>query len=280
LLFASVVASISASISGSIIPFISESIMEVSGKTILVTGAASGLGAACALRLAGCGAHVLALDLQEGSSPAAGPSSGRLRHLRCDVAEEDDVQRVLDIAVKDGASLHGVVNCAGILRAGRTVSRQGPYPLDEFQAVIRVNLIGTFNVVRLAAARMMHNAPLADGERGVVINTSSVAAFDGQIGQSAYAASKGGVAALTLPLARELGNFGIRVVAIAPGIFETPMMQNTPETVRTSLARQIPFPQRFGRPDEFAALVQHIFENQMLNGCVLRLDGGVRMQAK
>jgi NAD(P)-dependent dehydrogenase (short-subunit alcohol dehydrogenase family) len=247
--------------------------MKLPGKTILVTGASSGLGSACVRHLGVLGAQVVSMDLRS----APGATTGH--ELVGDVANEEDVRRALQLARQLGG-LHGVVNCAGILRAGRAISRQGPYSLDDFSAVIRVNLIGTFNVVRLAAEMMIANAPEEDGERGVIVNTSSVAAFDGQIGQAAYSASKGGVASMTLPLARELAQFGVRVVAIAPGVFETPMMEALPDAARNSLAAQVPFPKRLGRPSEFAALVQHVFENVMLNGTVLRLDGALRMESK
>jgi len=203
-----------------------------------------------------------------------------IRYFPGDVASEEDVQRAIGATIEAFGRLDGVVSCAGILRAGRAVSRNGPYPLADFAEVIRVNLIGTFNVARLAAQAMMNNSPSADEERGVIVNTSSVAAFDGQMGQAAYSASKGGVASLTLPLAREFGNFGIRVVAIAPGVFDTPMMAATPDNLRQSLLQQIPFPHRFGKPTEFAALVAHVLRNPMINGTVLRLDGGMRMGAK
>jgi NAD(P)-dependent dehydrogenase (short-subunit alcohol dehydrogenase family) len=250
--------------------------MNLSQKTILVTGAASGLGSACVQHLRTCGAQVVSMDIRSTPAATAGPGC----HVMGDVSQEDDVRRALASARQLGG-LHGVVNCAGILRAGRAISRRGPYSLHDFTDVIRVNLIGTFNVVRLAAEMMIDNLPdQKDGERGVIVNTSSVAAFDGQIGQAAYSASKGGVASMTLPLARELAQFGVRVVAIAPGVFETPMMEALPDAARESLAAQIPFPKRLGKPSEFAALVQHVFENVMLNGTVLRLDGALRMESK
>ena len=248
--------------------------MDIRNKTILVTGAASGLGAACVRRLSASGARVVGLDCREPTENI--PLSS---FFLGDVTKEQDVQRTIDACVGNGG-LYGVVHCAGILKAHRVVSRQGPHPLDAFVEVIQVNLVGTFNVVRLAAAVMQQNPLLDTQERGVLILTSSVAAFDGQIGQAAYSASKGGVASMCLPLARELGSWGIRVVAIAPGIFETPMMAATPQTIRDSLLRATVFPNRFGFPDEFASLVRQIFENPMLNATVIRLDGGLRMPPK
>jgi NAD(P)-dependent dehydrogenase (short-subunit alcohol dehydrogenase family) len=196
-----------------------------------------------------------------------------------DVGDEADVQRALAVASELG-TLRGVVNAAGVVLAEKVLGRNGTHPMDSFDRIIRINLSGTFNVIRLAAAAMSTNPAGDDGERGVIINTASVAAFEGQIGQAAYAASKGGVASLTLPVARELARYGIRVMTIAPGIFDTPMMSGLPDNARASLAQQVPFPPRLGRPDEFAALVKHIFENRMLNGEVIRLDGGIRMGIK
>ncbi len=249
--------------------------MNVRDKSILVTGAASGLGAACAARLAAAGAQVVAFDLR---GPAPDATAG-ITYVAGDVTDDDAVRGALRLATQKG-ELAGVVTCAGILRAKRVVSRHGVHPLEDFAEVIRVNLIGTFNVVRLAVECLQANSPNDQGERGVVVTTASVAAFEGQIGQAAYSASKGGVAAMTLPLARELGSQGIRVMSIAPGVFETPMMGATPDSVRAALTEQIPFPPRLGRPAEFADLVLHIFENTMLNGSVVRLDGGLRMAAR
>jgi NAD(P)-dependent dehydrogenase (short-subunit alcohol dehydrogenase family) len=190
------------------------------------------------------------------------------------------VQRAVDTAVRDFGRLDGVVNAAGIAVAERVLPKEGAQPLAHFTRTIQINLIGTFNVIRLAAAAMSGNEPLSSGERGVIVNTASVAAFDGQIGQAAYSASKGGIVAMTLPIAREFARLGIRVMTIAPGTFDTPLLAGLPEATRQSLAQQIPFPSRFGRPDEFAALVRHIFENEMLNGEVIRLDGAIRMAPK
>ena len=244
--------------------------MRVEGKTFLVTGGGSGLGAATAQRLAGRGANVVVADLR-------GEASGdNIRFVETDVTDEESVRGAVEAAREFGA-LHGAVNCAGVGTPGKVLGREGPHDLGAFTKVIQVNLIGTFNVIRLAAAAMRENEPDEGGERGVVVNTASVAAFDGQIGQAAYSASKGGVVAMTLPIARELARDGIRVVTIAPGIFETPMLAGLPEEARESLGKQVPFPPRLGRPDEYAGLVEHIVENAMLNGEVIRLDGAIRM---
>ncbi|MDX1945209.1 MAG: SDR family NAD(P)-dependent oxidoreductase [Pirellulaceae bacterium] len=255
--------------------------MKLSDHTFFITGGASGLGAGCVRRLAGLGANVVVADLNSALGNALAAEFGRSAlFVPTDVTSAESGQAAVDLAIRQFGGLHGLINCAGILGAARIVGREGPHDLALFQKVIQVNLIGTFNMLRLAAAAMAKNEPNADGEQGVIVNTSSVAAFEGQIGQAAYSASKGGVAALTLPAARELSRFGIRVVAIAPGIFDTAMMQGAPDGVRNSLAEQSAFPPRFGRPDEFAQLVQQIIENPMLNGSVLRLDGAVRMGAK
>lgn len=251
--------------------------MNIAGATVLVTGGRSGLGAACVRAVVERGGRVLSADIAPSETSSAPEWADRVRAVPCDVTSEEAVQSVLDNWPAGWGPLRGVVHCAGILHAERLVGREGPASLAAFRRVIEVNLIGTFNVCRLAAAAMMHNEPGEEGERGVIVLTSSVAAEEGQIGQSAYAASKGGVAAMTLPLARELGAHGLRVVSIAPGAFETPMMQSAPDKLRQSLVDQTPFPRRLGRPEEFAALVLHVLENRMLNGCVLRLDGGLRM---
>jgi len=197
-----------------------------------------------------------------------------------DVTRDEDVTRAVAAATANGRALHGLVNAAGIAVAERALPKDGPQPLAHFTRAVTINLIGTFNVTRLAAAAMAGNAPEPNGERGVIVNTASVAAYDGQIGQVAYAASKGGIVSMTLPLARELARFGIRVMTIAPGTFDTPLLANLPEAARESLAQQVPFPSRLGRPEEYAALVRHIFENEMLNGEVIRLDGAIRMAPK
>jgi NAD(P)-dependent dehydrogenase (short-subunit alcohol dehydrogenase family) len=255
--------------------------MDLLDRTFLVTGGASGLGAATARRLAAARARVVIADMNASSGEAlAGELGDRASFIATDVTSETSAQEAIDAATGRFTRLHGLLHCAGILGAARIVGRDGPHDLALFQKVIGVNLVGTFNMLRLAAAAMQANEPNADGERGVIINTASIAAFEGQIGQAAYAASKGGVAALTLPAARELSRFGIRVVAIAPGVFETAMMAAAPEAVRQSLVEQAAFPHRFGLPEEFARLVQQIIENPMLNGSVVRLDGAMRMAAK
>jgi NAD(P)-dependent dehydrogenase (short-subunit alcohol dehydrogenase family) len=254
--------------------------MQSENRTFVITGGASGLGAGTARRLAAGGANVVIADLNIAAGSALVDELGsKAAFIATDVTSEASAQSAIDAAVRGFGGLHGLVNCAGILGAARIVGRESPHDLALFQKVIQVNLIGTFNMLRLAAATMAKNEPSADGERGVIVNTASVAAFEGQIGQAAYAASKGGVASLTLPAARELARFGIRVVTIAPGVFETAMVEAAPEAVRQSLSSQAAFPQRFGRPEEYGQLVQQIIENPMLNGCTIRLDGAIRMAA-
>ncbi len=244
--------------------------MQIEGSTFLITGGGSGLGAATASLLEESGANVVVADLKG--------ESGNPRFVQTDVTDEASVQGAVGTALERFGALHGAINCAGVASAEKTLGRKGPHSLESFTQVVQVNLIGTFNVVRLAAEAVAKNEPTgADGERGVIVNTASVAAFDGQVGQVAYAASKGGVVAMTLPVARDLASLGIRVVAIAPGIFDTPMMAGLPEAARESLGKQVPFPSRLGRPEEYAALVLHIIENRMLNGEVIRLDGAIRM---
>lgn len=249
--------------------------MNPSGQLALVTGAASGLGRATATALAEAGAKVVLVDLDAEAVAGAAAATGG-RSFALDVADAAAVEAAMP-EIEALGSLRVLVNCAGIAPAGKIVGRDGPMPLAAFERAVRVNLIGTFNLMRLAAAAMARLEPMADGERGVIVNTSSIAAFEGQIGQAAYAASKGGVASLTLPAARELAAQGIRVMAIAPGLFGTPMLLGMPEKVQESLAATVPFPARFGRPEEYAALVLHILANPMLNGSVLRLDGALRM---
>lgn len=248
--------------------------MQIANRSFVVTGGASGLGAACVEMLIAAGGKVVIADLKP---PAELPTGATF--APCDVADEAALQKAIDAATALG-SLGGAIACAGIAPAARVVGRDGPHDLALFDRVLRVNLVGSFNLLRLAAAAMQTNAPTADGERGIVMLTASIAYEDGQIGQAAYAASKGGVAALTLPAARELAKFGIRVVTIAPGIFETPLTTAMPEDVKKSLAAQIPFPPRLGKPAEFAALAKHAIENVALNGTVVRLDGAARMAAK
>lgn len=255
--------------------------MRVQQKTFLVTGGSSGLGAACVRRLVDAGANVIIADLNvEAGQAIASELGAAAKFVETNVVSEGDVQTAVSTANETFGGLHGAINCAGILIASRVLGRKGVFPLEHFDKVIQVNLIGSFNVIRLAAAAMAEGEADDSGERGVIINTASVAAYDGQIGQAAYSASKGGIVGMTLPIARELASFGIRVVTIAPGIFETPMLAGLPEKARLSLGQQVPFPPRLGQPAEYAALAQHIIENQMLNGEVIRLDGAIRMAAK
>ena len=255
--------------------------MQLAGLTVLLTGGASGLGAACAARFASLGANVIIADLNAAAGAEQATRMGNSAiSVVCDVCSPESVQAAIDVAVKRGGGLHAVIHCAGMLAASRVVSRHGVHDLALFRRVVETNLVGSFNVASLAAAAMQKNQPHDTGERGVIVLTSSIAAFEGQIGQAAYAASKGGVASLVLPLARELGSSGIRVVAIAPGVFETPMMAAAPAAVRDSLLAQIPFPARFGLPEEFAALAEQVVRNALLNGATIRLDGGLRMPAR
>ena len=252
--------------------------MQINGGVAVITGGASGLGAANVQRLAERGAKVAILDVNtEAGEQLAGAYGDRGFFVRTDVASAEAAEQALAQVYERFGTVHIVVNCAGIGTPGRVVSRQGPHALDQFERVIQINLIGTFNVIRLAAAQMQTNDPNPEGERGVIVNTASVAAFDGQIGQAAYAASKAGVVGMTLPIARELAAHGVRVMTIAPGIFDTPMLAGLPEPARASLGAQVPFPSRLGQPSEFAALVHHIIENPMLNGETIRLDGAIRM---
>lgn len=251
--------------------------MNIAGNTFIVSGGSSGLGAACVRLLAGAGGQVVIADINPQGEKLAAELGSAVRFVAADVLDEAAVQEAIDTASNVFGGLHGAIQCAGIVLAERVLGKAGPHSLELFSRVVQVNLVGTFNVVRLAAAAMVNNPPNREGERGVLVNTASVAAFDGQMGQAAYAASKGGVAAMTLALARDLSRNGIRVLAIAPGTFDTPMLASLSEAVRQSLAQQIPFPSRLGRPEEFAALVRHILENVMLNGEVIRLDGALRM---
>ena len=253
--------------------------MEVKGKTAIVTGGGSGLGAATARALAAAGAKVCLLDVNLAQAEKVAAEIGG-KAIACDVSNAAAAEAALAQSAEALGEARILINCAGIAPAVRVVGREGPHDLDVFRKVIEVNLIGSFNMLRLFSDRASKLEPLADGERGVVISTASVAAFDGQIGQAAYSASKGAIASLTLPAARELARFGIRVMTIAPGIFETPMMAGMTPEVRDSLAAGVPFPPRLGKPTEYAALVRHIIENSMLNGEVIRLDGALRMAAK
>ena len=255
--------------------------MELSTVKAIVTGGASGLGRATAARVIAGGGRVAIFDL--GHSPGAEVArdlGDRAAFVPADVTSGDAVAGAVEHTRAHLGGVNVLVNCAGIGTAARTVGRSGPAKLEDFTRVIQVNLIGTFNCIRLAAAAMAHNTPGVDGERGVIVNTASVAAFDGQIGQAAYSASKGGIVGMTLPIARDLADLGIRVVTIAPGIFDTPLLGTLPEPIRASLAKQVHFPQRLGRADEYAALAAHIIENVMLNAETIRLDGAIRMQPR
>ena len=252
--------------------------MQIPNKTFIVTGGASGLGRAVAELVVGEGGRVVLVDVNQEAGDGVAKALGKsARFTLTDVTSEEQVGAAIALARTEFSAVHGVVNAAGIGPAAKVLGKNGPHVLDLFERTIRVNLVGTFNVIRLAAAAMVQNAPEASGERGVIVNTASIAAFDGQIGQPAYAASKAGIVGLTLPVARELAGSGIRVVTIAPGIFDTPLLAALPEAARLSLGQQVPFPPRLGRPAEYANLVRHVIENEMLNGEVIRLDGALRM---
>jgi|TARA_B100001094_G_scaffold68309_1_gene64583 NAD(P)-dependent dehydrogenase (short-subunit alcohol dehydrogenase family) len=255
--------------------------MDITNKVALVTGGASGLGLATAELFIESGAKVMLLDLNEDNAKAAAEKLGsNASYVIANVTDENSVQEAVDKTIEDLGSLDIAVNCAGIGSASKTVGRDGAHPLDYFKLVVDINLIGTFNVLRLAAVAMGNNEPNADGECGVIINTASVAAFDGQMGQAAYSASKGGVVGMTLPIARDLARMGIRINTIAPGIFNTPLMNGAPDTVKNPLIEMVQFPKRLGHPEDFASLTKHIVENSYLNGETIRLDGGIRMQPK
>lgn len=255
--------------------------MEVRGLTAVVTGGASGLGAATVRGFVARGAKVTILDMAEEAGRRLAAELGEdVVFVPTDVTSEESVKNALAVAGEKFGGVHVAVNCAGIAIGQKVLGRSGPTPLDQFEKSIRINLIGSYNVLRLVAAKMVDNTPNAEGERGVIINTASVAAFEGQIGQAAYSASKGGIVGMVLPIARELAAHGIRVMAIAPGVFETPMTQGMPAAVRDSLGSMTPFPPRFGRPAEYAMLVQAIVANPMLNGTTIRLDGAIRMQPR
>jgi NAD(P)-dependent dehydrogenase (short-subunit alcohol dehydrogenase family) len=252
--------------------------MELNGSTFIVTGGSSGLGAATVRRFQAAGARVVIADINvELGQKLAAELGKSVAFHKTDVTREADAQATVELAREQFGGLNGLVNCAGIGPAERVVGKKGPHQLESFARVVGVNLTGAFNMIRLAAAAMLNGTPNAAGERGVIVNTASVAVWDGQIGQAAYAASKGGIVAMTLPMARELATGGIRVCTIAPGIFLTPMLEGLPAEVQQSLAKSVPFPQRLGRADEYAALAQHIVENEMLNGECIRLDGALRM---
>ncbi|MCK6411252.1 MAG: 3-hydroxyacyl-CoA dehydrogenase [Azonexus sp.] len=255
--------------------------MQIQDKVFLVTGAGSGLGAATARMLVAAGAKVVLADLnREAGDKMAGELGANARFVETDVSSESSAVNAVQTAISAFGALHGLVSCAGVAPAEKVLGKEGPHRLESFAKVVNINLVGTFNMLRLAAAEMQKNTPDAGGERGVIINTASIAAFEGQLGQVAYAASKGGVVALTLPVARELARSAIRCVTIAPGIMETPMLLGMPAEVQDSLNKMVPFPTRMGKPDEYASLVRHITENAYLNGEVIRLDGSIRMGAK
>lgn len=253
--------------------------MHIQDKVFMVSGAASGLGAATARMLARAGARLMLVDLNAEALKAQA-SELEAGYAVADITQADAAKAAVDMAMSSFGELHGLVNCAGVVAGEKILGKQGAHGLDSFSRIININLIGTFNLLRLAAEAIAKSTANAEGERGVIINTASVAAFDGQVGQAAYAASKGAVASLTLPAARELARYGIRVMTIAPGIFETPMMAGMSDEVRTALSADVPFPPRLGKPEEYAALVRHIIENSMLNGEVIRLDGALRMAAR
>lgn len=255
--------------------------MNINGNTFFITGGGSGLGAATAKVLAEEGANVVLADINEQTGHATQQEIGsNALFVKTDVTESKSVSQALIKSTESFGAIHGAINCAGIAIASKTVGREGPHGLEDFERVIRINLIGSFNVLRLAAAQMSENSPNAENEQGVIINTASVAAYDGQMGQIAYSASKGGIVGMTLPAARDLARFGIRVVTIAPGIFDTPLLAGLPEKARISLGEQVPFPSRLGRPQEFGLMVKQIIENPMLNGETIRLDGAIRMAPK
>jgi NAD(P)-dependent dehydrogenase (short-subunit alcohol dehydrogenase family) len=255
--------------------------MQLKGSTFVVTGGGSGLGAAMVEMIVSNGGNAVIADVNRAAGEALAARLGKqARFVECDVGREDHGKAAVELALKEFGGLQGLVNCAGIAVGEKTVGKEGPHALASFARVINVNLIGSFNMIRLAADAMSKQQPNAAGERGVIVNTASVAAFDGQIGQAAYSASKGGIVGMTLPIARDLSRSGIRVVTIAPGIFETPMLKGLPPEVQDSLGKQVPFPSRLGRASEYAALVKHIAENEMLNGETIRLDGAIRMGPK
>jgi NAD(P)-dependent dehydrogenase (short-subunit alcohol dehydrogenase family) len=255
--------------------------MNIKDAVIVITGGASGLGEACARNFLSLGAKIAILDFAEDRGNEIASELGEnVLFCRTDVTRESDVQAAIDRTMDRFGAVHVAVNCAGVAPPAKVLGKEGPMPIDHFEKVVQINLIGTMNVIRLAAQRMVENAPGDDGEKGVVINTASAAAFDGQIGQAAYSASKAAVVGMTLPIAREFAEYGIRVMTIAPGIFATPMLMGLPENVREALGKMVPFPKRMGDPPEFAALAQHIVENRVLNGEVIRLDGAIRMAAK
>ncbi|MGB5218255.1 MAG: 3-hydroxyacyl-CoA dehydrogenase [Smithella sp.] len=255
--------------------------MNIQEVVALVTGGASGLGEACVLDLVkkGARAAIIDVDVEKGEKLAANIGANAI-FAKTDITSESDVRQALQKAVEAFGKINVVINCAGVVNPGKLIGRKGPLPLDSFNKVLQINLVGTLNIIRLAVEQMMNNTPGEDGEKGVIINSASIAAFEGQIGQVAYSASKAGIVGMTLPIAREISDYGIRIVTIAPGIFETPMMAGLPTEVKEGMAKTVPFPRRLGNPAEFAQMALHIIENKMLNGCCIRLDGALRMSAK
>jgi NAD(P)-dependent dehydrogenase (short-subunit alcohol dehydrogenase family) len=255
--------------------------MNIQGSTVIVTGGASGLGEACVQNLLSGGAKIAIFDFAAERGEKMAAELGKdVIFAKTDVADEATVQGAIYKTMEAFGAINIAINCAGGATPMKVLSKKGPMPLAAFNKTIQINLVGTFNVIRLVVEQMVKNAPDADGEKGVIINTASVAAFDGQIGQADYSASKGGIVAMTLPIARECADYGIRVMTIAPGLFDTPLLHSLPEAARESLGKMVPFPQRLGKPAEFASLVRHIIENRMLNGEVIRLDGAIRMAAR
>ena len=255
--------------------------MELKEKVAIVTGGASGLGEACARRFALEGANICILDVdEEKGNRLAAELGAQAIYCRTDVTSEKSVQAAVDRTIAEFGGVHVVINCAGVGTAAKVLGKSGPIALEHFNRVVQINLVGTLNVIRLAAAKIVANTPNADGEKGVVINTASAAAFDGQIGQAAYSASKAGVVGMTLPIAREFADYGIRVMTIAPGLFKTAMLESLPQKVQAALGQMVPFPKRLGKPSEFARLARDIVKNPMLNGETIRLDGAIRMAAK
>jgi 3-hydroxyacyl-CoA dehydrogenase / 3-hydroxy-2-methylbutyryl-CoA dehydrogenase len=255
--------------------------MNIQEVVALVTGGASGLGEACVLELVkkGARAAIIDVDVEKGEKLAADIGANAI-FVKTDVAGEDDVRQAIRKAIESFGKINVAINCAGVVNPGKLVGRKGPLALEAFNKVLQINLVGTLNVVRLAVEQMMNNVPGEEGEKGVIINTASIAAFEGQIGQVAYSASKAGIVGMTLPIAREISDYGMRIVTIAPGIFDSPMMAGLPPAVKEDMAKTVPFPRRLGNPAEFAQMALHIMENKMLNGCCIRLDGALRMPAK
>lgn len=255
--------------------------MNIQEVVALVTGGASGLGEACVLELVkkGARAAIIDVDVEKGEKLAANIGANAI-FVKTDITSEADVRQAIQKAVDVFGKINAAINCAGVVNPGKLIGRKGPLALEAFNKVLQINLVGTLNVIRLTVEQMMNNAPGEEGEKGVIVNSASIAAFEGQIGQAAYSASKAGIVGMTLPIAREISDYGMRIVTIAPGIFDTPMMAGLPTEVKEGMAKTVPFPRRLGNPAEFAQMALHIIENKMLNGCCIRLDGALRMSAK